>query len=50
MEVDYFRCSSCGYETEHIRVRFSRTCANGDFVYCPHCNAEVSAIESKEEE
>lgn len=44
MDLEYFYCSHCGYESFDTYVAFSRTCANGDFCYCPECNEESSVV------
>jgi len=45
MNVDRFYCPYCGLEEYGITVAYSRTCANGDFGFCPNCNKEVSIEE-----
>ena len=50
MEVEYFYCSSCSYEDFNTKVSYSRTCASGDLVYCPHCGEESYADEKSEVE
>jgi len=45
MYVNYFYCSSCGYECFEVFVAYSRTCAGGDLCLCPSCNKESSHIE-----
>ena len=44
MQIEYFYCTSCGYEDNNdVDVAYSRTCASGDIYLCPECNEEVLA-------
>lgn len=47
--VDYYYCTSCGFEGNNVTVGFSRTTANGDWYHCPECQSENSAEEVEEE-
>lgn len=47
--VNYFYCSSCGYEDFDIKVGFSRTTADSDWYFCPECGEESSNVEVEED-
>ncbi|WP_432773913.1 hypothetical protein [Vibrio parahaemolyticus] len=46
----YMQCGSCGYEDINIPVAYSRQTANGEYYYCPQCNAEIWQVEFEEEQ
>ncbi len=50
MELEYFCCHSCGYETNHEYIAYSRKCASGDLYLCPNCNEESSDFEEYKED
>lgn len=42
MDVEYFYCSSCGYEDPDIKVAYSRATADSEWCICPECKEESS--------
>lgn len=49
MEVDYFYCTSCGYEDFDIFVAYSRQTANAEWYICPLCKEESSHVGYEED-
>jgi uncharacterized Zn finger protein len=47
MDVEYFYCSSCGYEDFHITVAYHRRTANSEWCLCPECGEESSHFEEE---
>lgn len=43
--VEYFYCTSCGYEGFDVRVGFIRSTANCELYECPLCKKETSDVE-----
>ncbi len=49
MDVEYFYCSSCGFEGHDIHVDYSRQTANSEWCFCPECHEESSNFEQESE-
>jgi hypothetical protein len=48
MNVSYFYCHHCGFESFNLFVAYSRQTADSEHCFCPECKKESSDFEQDE--